>query len=87
MNKDLAKKKKATFKNSITSRRKISAKCWWAFALVGVGMLIGSLFTSNIYLSVILGVIAFSSFWSILELFHQEKRVQRGWFPKNPKRK
>ena len=39
------------------------------------------------YLAVILGVIAFSSFWSILELFQQEKRVQRGWFPKNPKRK
>ena len=62
-------------------------KCWWVFALVGVGMFIGSLFTKNMYLSVILGVIAFSSFWSILELFHQEKRVERGWFPKNPKRK
>lgn len=62
-------------------------KCWWVFALVGVGMLIGSLFANNMYLSVILGVIAFSSFWSILELFQQEKRVERGWFPKNPKRK
>ena len=56
-------------------------------ALVGVGMLIGSLFANNMYLSVILGVIAFSSFWSILELFQQKKRVERGWFPKNPKRK
>ena len=62
-------------------------KCWWAFALTGIGMLIGSLFANNMYLSIILGVIAFSSFWSILELFQQEKRVQRGWFPKNPKRK
>ena len=62
-------------------------KCWWVFACVGIAMLIGSLFTSNMYLYVILGVIAFSSFWSILELFQQEKRVQRGWFPKNPKRK
>lgn len=62
-------------------------KCWWVFALVGGGMLIGSLFANNMYLSVILGVIAFSSFWSILELFQQEKRVERGWFPKNPKRK
>jgi hypothetical protein len=34
------------------------------------------------YLSVILGVIASSSFWSILELFQQKKRVERGWFPK-----
>ena len=62
-------------------------KCWWVCALVGVGMLIGSLFANNMYLSVILGVIAFSSFWSILELFQQEKRVERGWFPKNPKGK
>ena len=62
-------------------------KCWWVIALVGVGMLVGSLLTNNMYLSVILGVIAFSSFWSILELFHQKKRVERGWFPKNPKRK
>ena len=62
-------------------------KYWWVFALVGVGMLVGSLLTNNMYLSVILGVIAFSSFWSILELFQQKKRVERGWFPKNPKRK
>ena len=62
-------------------------KCWWVFACVGIAMLIDSLFTSNMYLSVILGVIAFSSFWSILELFQQEKRVQPGWFPSNPNRK
>ncbi|MBQ5864199.1 MAG: DUF4491 family protein, partial [Bacteroidales bacterium] len=28
-----------------------------------------------------------SSFWSILEVFEQKKRVEKGWFPKNPKRK
>ena len=59
----------------------------WGGVLAGIGMLIGSLFANNMYLSIILGVIAFSSFWSILELFQQKKRVQRGWFPKNPKRK
>ena len=62
-------------------------KCWCFFAVMGVGMLIGSLFVNNMYLSVILGIIAFSSFWSIHELFQQKKRVERGWFPKNPKRK
>lgn len=62
-------------------------KCWWIFALVGVFMLIGSLLIENIYFSVILGVIAFSCFWSILELFEQAKRVERGWFPQNPHRK
>ncbi len=24
---------------------------------------------------------------SLIELFHQKKRVEKGWFPKNPKRK
>lgn len=62
-------------------------KCWCFFAVMGVGMLIGSLFVNNMYLSVILGITAFSSFWSIHELFQQKKRVERGWFPKNPKRK
>ena len=31
------------------------------------------------------GVTAFSCFWSILELFQQKKRVEKGWFPANPK--
>lgn len=62
-------------------------KCWWVFALVGILMLVGSLLIKNIYISVIFGVISFSCFWSILELFEQHKRVERGWFPKNTKQK
>ena len=31
-------------------------------------------------------VIGFSCFWSIVELKQQTKRVERGWFPKNPRR-
>ena len=27
-----------------------------------------------------------SSFWTIKEVFEQEERVKKGWFPKNPKR-
>jgi hypothetical protein len=42
---------------------------------------------TNTYASIILGVIAFSSFWGIGEVFQQHKRVERGWFPMNPKRK
>lgn len=62
-------------------------KCWWAFALAGIAFGALSLFIDNITLASISGVTAFSSFWSIHELFQQEKRVQKGWFPKNPKRK
>jgi len=56
-------------------------KCWWVFAVVGILMAICSMLIDNIYVSAILGVIAFSCFWSIYELFEQKKRVERGWFP------
>lgn len=61
--------------------------CWWMFLFLGVGCIVGSLFAGTTMLSTILGVVAFSSFWSILELFKQKERVEKGWFPKNPKRK
>ena len=37
--------------------------------------------------SIFLGIFAFSSFWSIGEVFKQRERVRKGWFPMNPKRK
>jgi branched-subunit amino acid transport protein len=65
----------------------LGTKCWWMFALAGVIFIVLSILIENIILSTILGVFGFSSFWSILELFEQKKRVEKGWFPKNPKRK
>ena len=62
-------------------------RCWWVFCLLGVAFLALSLFVGNQVISTILGVIGCSCLWSILELFEQKKRVERGWFPKNPKRK
>lgn len=61
-------------------------RCWPVFLLAGILGCIGSVLTSNTYLSVLLGIISFSCFWSILELFQQRERVRKGWFPKNPKR-
>ena len=37
-------------------------------------------------LSILAGVVAFSSFWTIKEVFEQEERVRKGWFPANPAR-
>ena len=54
---------------------------------MAVSCIVGSLLTKAIIPSTILGVVAFSSLWSILELFKQRKRVEKGWFPKNPNRK
>ncbi|MBQ4390799.1 MAG: DUF4491 family protein [Paludibacteraceae bacterium] len=61
-------------------------KSWWAFLIVGLISAVGSLFIENTYLSIFLGIFAFSAFWGIGEVFKQEKRVLKGWFPMNPKR-
>ncbi len=62
-------------------------RCWWWFlvlGLVGVGL---SLWVENVLWSSLLGVFSFSSFWTIKEVFDQKKRVEKGWFPRNPNRK
>ena len=61
---------------------------WWLFLVAGIiALAVGLLFVENIVLNAIIGAFAFSSFWGIGELFEQEKRVMKGWFPRNPKRK
>jgi len=64
----------------------LGTRCWWMFLLLGVACIAASLLVAEVILSTILGVVAFSAFWSILELFKQKERVAKGWFPKNPKR-
>jgi hypothetical protein len=65
----------------------LGTRCWWMFLLAGIGCIAASLMVEAVIPSTILGVVAFSAFWSILELFKQRERVAKGWFPKNPKRK
>ena len=71
----------------IKSEYHFGIKCWPAFLIAGIGSCTGSLLTANTYVSVLLGVLGFTCFWSILEIFEQRERVRKGWFPKNPKRK
>ena len=61
-------------------------RCWWVFLLLAAACIVASLFTPGYILSTVFGVVAFSSLWSILELFKQRRRVEKGWFPTNPKR-
>lgn len=61
-------------------------RCWWIFLVLGIGGTAGSLLTDNVLVSTLLGVFAFSSFWTIKEVFEQEERVVKGWFPMNPRR-
>ena len=62
-------------------------RCWWIFLVLGIAALVASVVVNGIMWSAILGVFAFSSFWTIKEVFEQKRRVEKGWFPRNPKRK
>jgi hypothetical protein len=65
----------------------LGKKYWWIFLIAGIISTIACLLMANIIGSTLLGVFAFTCFWSIKEVFEQEERVKKGWFPKNPKRK
>ena len=62
----------------------LGVKSWILFAFAGIVFAVASLLVHQLILSTILGVTAFSSFWSILEVFQQRERVRKGWFPKGP---
>lgn len=59
---------------------------WWVWLVAGIAFSMLSLFVKNGILSTIIGGFAFSCLWGIHEMFLQEKRVLRGWFPENPAR-
>jgi len=71
----------------IKSEYHFGKRCWPIFAIFATICCIASLFISNFAISVLLAVLGFSLFWSIHELFEQEKRVKNGWYPANPRRK
>ena len=60
---------------------------WWVFLFGGIICISISFFAESTIISALLAVLGFSLLWSIHELFEQEKRVAKGWFPNNPKRK
>ncbi len=65
----------------------LGTKSCWLFLVAGIISITASLFIQDIIWSCMLGVLGFSCLWSIKEVFEQKKRVERGLFPKNPKRK
>lgn len=62
-------------------------KCRIWFLITGIVLCAASLAVDNIVVSALLGVTAFSCFWSIKEVKEQQERVRKGWFPRNPNRK
>ena len=61
-------------------------KFWWIFLLCGIICMALSLLVEQVIISSVTGVLGASFLWSIGELFEQKKRVEKGWFPKRPKR-
>lgn len=69
-------------------------KARWIFALLGVlgiggAILVHYLVTDSFWRETgetALMVFSFASFWSVVEVGFQRKRVLKGRFPKNPKR-
>jgi len=64
----------------------IGSKAWPVFLIAGLISIGAALFLGGTILPPLLAVLGFSLLWSVRELFEQEKRVERGWFPKNPGR-
>ena len=62
-------------------------RVWPVFLLAGLACVGASLLVEATVGSAVLGVLGCSFLWSIGELKEQKKRVERGWFPKNPNRK
>ncbi|MFT4004726.1 MAG: DUF4491 family protein [Lacrimispora sp.] len=62
-------------------------RVWPVFLVGGILFCILSLFVNQIIISSVLAIIGFSMLWSIKELKEQTQRVEKGWFPENPKRK
>lgn len=62
-------------------------RCWWLFLVLGCAGIVASILVESVFVSALCGVFAFSSLWTIKELFEQKERVKKGWFPKNPNKK
>ncbi|MDR0420725.1 MAG: DUF4491 family protein [Prevotellaceae bacterium] len=61
-------------------------KFWIFFLFTGIAGIVLSLIFNDIVISSISGIFGFVSLWGIGETIMQEKRVQKGWFPKRQKK-
>lgn len=60
---------------------------WPLFLAAGAACVIAAVFIDASMARALLGITGFTFLWSIIELFHQQERVKKGWYPENPKRK
>ena len=62
-------------------------KSWPGLLAIGSLLVIISILVDNILLSGTLGILGATLLWGVHELFRQKKRVEKGWFPMNLKRR
>ena len=65
---------------------RFTQRIWPVFLITGLLCMLAALLLQGLF-SILLGLLSASCLWSIRELKEQTKRVERGWFPQNPKRK
>lgn len=58
----------------------------YIFLAVGVAAVLSALFANNLVVSAILAIFGFANLWGIHEVIEQEERVNKGWFPRKPKK-
>ena len=71
----------------IYTEYRFGKQLWPIFAVFGSTCITISFFLKDDTVSAIVSILGFCLLWSIKELFEQEKRVQKGWYPKNPKKR
>jgi hypothetical protein len=64
----------------------VGAHIAWAVAVVGLILILASLFVPGFLPSAIMGILGGTIVWGAIELPQQEERAARGLFPVNPRR-
>lgn len=65
----------------------LTKRVWPVFLALGILFLMAAARISNVVVSSTIAILGITCLWSIKELFEQEERVKKGWFPANPLRK
>jgi hypothetical protein len=60
---------------------------WWPYVMgFGILLIVGSLFTSSLWSSALLGAFGASLIWGSTELKEQAVRAEVGWYPFNARK-
>ena len=64
-----------------------SKRIWVLFLVIGLAAIVFAIQVDNLVGASLLSVLGFCYLWGIGEVVAQEKRVEKGWYPRNPRRR